>query len=1349
MRRYLFVLVGLLFWASISAQRNDMPIFQRSPEEGLTQGRIDAIGQDSEGYIWLYGAGRIVRYDGNSYKYYDYWYNKDTKNERRLFPKIFSFEKDSKGQIIARTLKKKLFYYNRKKDGFFEFNYKYFDSSLTYKINGLVNNGRDKMFAIADGNFCILDSTGVLFPVLSNKKLFSNNFEILPLHNQHAVIIFSFFRNKAYRIDLSDNTIVPVHFDKSVSYDMIKVDSNDFLWCINTNTGIVSRFDSKGNFLKEYRLENSGSGLPAVANIRDALVDSGDKLWLTTNAGLFVINPKLNYINNYVTNYLKPNSLICNDVTAIFEDNDDGIWIGTSNGGLDYTHPKITDFSYYKIPGRKFSPQIIVNGFAADNRDNIYIATTYGGIWILNNQTHEFTKLTGIKRDANIEKFDIRSIFIHRNKLWFGTLYKGVYNIDLQTYVIEKAPLKDKGNYHAITQFDYNHLLFATGKTVIKLNIKSGKKETVNFFDEKGNKQSVSPLDIFKSSEGLILAGALFRYLYVYDKDNNGFYPINNYAKPFEKIGKRLVVEKIIEDDDKNIWAVTRLGGILKLNFKNKEYNWLQKSGRFNLGIIKSVVTDQFGNLWISSINGVHHLNIEKDKLIQFSKDEGLQSNLFQTRSSYRASDNRIFLGGVNGFNVFYPRNIATSEAAKSVQLTGLKVNNVEIYPDESNKILHTSLNKQEKIVLNYNQRNFTFEFHSFDYLNLGKQNYRYKLIGFDNEWQYVNAKETQAVYKEIPIGEYTFTVAASVDDDWSNDVFKQIYIVVLPPWWRTKSAILIYVILISLLLFITYKIVKERIKLYNNLLVERTIRKNNEEATKNKLRFFTNISHEFRTPLTLIAGSVEKLMKIEGNITAEKTLVNVVYLNTRRMLRLINQLLDFTKMESKDLQISVAKVDIAEFIERNLGTFVYRAQRKSIDFKYAVSPKLNEVWFDEAKIETVLYNLLSNSFKYTPDGGKITLNIKASEREGYIDLLLKDTGKGIAPDQLKKIFDRFYQVQDNVWYGGGGTGIGLSIVKEYIKIHKGTVEAKSHLGEGTEFLITIPVSKELYNKDQIIIEGYKDLQKIPSLNIKTTGEAEEHPKEIDHDAPTILIVEDNIEMRDFIIQCLSGSFKLLEAEDGNSGLKMAYEYFPNLIVSDVKMPGMDGIELCKKIKTDIILSHIPVILLTAKSTVEDHIDGIESGADIYLTKPFNPDILEARIKQLIEQRGKLAEYFKNDLHSVVDSVSTNPYDHKFLNEIIDIIKSEISNDNLNVQLLSDKIGFNHQQLYRKIKAITGQSVNEFIRTIRLKHSAKLLKSTNTTISEIMYDCGFSNRSYFSKCFKAHFGITPKEYKEK
>jgi len=633
--------------------------------------------------------------------------------------------------------------------------------------------------------------------------------------------------------------------------------------------------------------------------------------------------------------------------------------------------------------------------------------------------------------------------------------------------------------------------------------------------------------------------------------------------------------------------------------------------------------------------------------------------------------------------------------------------------------------------------------------LNLGKQNYRYKLTGYDDDWHHISAKVTEAVYKEVPIGKYTFTVAASVDDYWNNDLLHSIEVVILPPWWKTNIAIFSYVIFIVLVLIITYKIIKERIALHNKLLIEETMRKNSEEATKSKLRFFTNISHEFRTPLTLIAGATEKMMTSESKGVPEKSLMNVVHLNTKRMLRLINQLLDFTKIESDQLQISVAKVDVSEFFERILGMFIYRAERKSLDFKYEISDKLGDVWFDETKFETALYNLISNSFKFTRDGGAITVTVSPSDKEGWMKILIKDTGKGMTSEQMNKIFDRFYQVDDNVLHGGGGTGIGLSIVKEYIKLHKGAIEVKSQFGKGTEFLIDLPVAKELYDEKQIVYGSEKYTLKTTNSDLELTAEkTDEYSDEIDGEIPVVMVVEDNVELRDFIVQCLTGSFSVLEAKDGYEGFEIAQEHSPNLIVSDVRMPRMDGVEMCKKIKTDMTLSHIPVILLTAKAAVEDQLEGIESGADIYLTKPFNPDVLEARIKQLINQRKKLAEYFKNDLSNIVDNVSINPYDQKFLNEIIEIIESEISNIELNVQFICEKIGFNHQQLYRKIKAITGQSVNEFIRTIRLKHSAKLLKSTNLTVSEVMYDSGFSNRSYFSKCFKTQFDLSPKEYRQ-
>jgi signal transduction histidine kinase/DNA-binding response OmpR family regulator len=763
--------------------------------------------------------------------------------------------------------------------------------------------------------------------------------------------------------------------------------------------------------------------------------------------------------------------------------------------------------------------------------------------------------------------------------------------------------------------------------------------------------------------------------------------------------------------------------------------------------VIYGVLPDDANSLWFSTNNGLSRFNLTSKKFNNFDASDGLLGNEFNFGAFTRLKNGHLVYGSVEGLNSFAPKGIVENSFIPSVAITALKVNNKPYYIDPDNV---------GELVLRHNQNVLNFEFVALSYSNADKNQYAYRLQGFDREWNYVK-KNLGATYTNLDEGSYTFHVIASNNDKLWNEEGTKLRIRILPAPWKTWWAYLFYTGFIFGIVILIRRYTLIRIYERNQLKQERLEKERIEEVNALKLQLFTNISHDFRTPLTLIIGSLEQLLKEKSTNTFVKSQFEVMHRNANVLMQLINQLLDFRKSEFGKLKLSVSKGNLVFFIHEIKRAFEELAKVKQIEFQFVALDETIDGWFDKMHLKNVIFNLLSNAFKFTPVKGEITLQVSTKEQykgglaKQFAKIKIKDNGIGIAESKQKYIFDRFYHLGERT-----GTGIGLALTKNLVELHGGTIKVKSSESVGTCFTIILPLGQDHLTKDQFADdERYTEkanfIQTDDTVLIKSELMQYENQvisnEIIDNTSPSVLIVDDNVEVRALIKLFFKGTYNIYEAANGKSALELVQDKEIDIILSDVMMPIMDGIELCNQIKTNVITSHIPVVLLTAKSSQETQHSGYRLGADLYITKPFDINILELRIANLLKLRKRFADKFKKDIILEPKELTFTSTDELFLKNVIDIVNKNLTNPNFNMNELIDQMGVSRSVLYRKLKAITGQSASEFIKNMKLKRAAQLIMKSNMNISEIAFELGYSDLKHFRKSFKEKFNVLPSEYK--
>ncbi|EDM34646.1 two-component system sensor histidine kinase/response [Pedobacter sp. BAL39] len=1195
---------------------------------------------------------------------------------------------------------------------------------------------------------------------------------------------------------------------------------------LNTKTNAISRFnyqtndihtDKKGNLWIAtdkglYRYDTKKAQFQMVGGLSSynlrVIAGSGDgTLWLgTEEQGMIAYQPRSGNIKRYRHEETNANSLGSDLVRAIVVDESDQLWIGGINGGLDHFNPRTAIFkNYQNEPGNTQSlSQRTVSAICRDRQNNLWVGTHRGGVNLYTPGAERFKLVQQELNKNSLSYNDVKAFFEDENgNLWIGTDGGGLNFYDRQArrfshYKFDPFRPMSLGSNAvlSITEDRFRQLWIGTWAGGLNLMNKTSGTFT-RFTNNPANPNSISSNYVqttFEDSKGNLWIGTYYGGLNLMDRGSKTFSRLVQGANNTKISGENII--SINEDQHQNLWIGTDDGGLNCYNLNSKiithyflnEENrpdlriifidskkrlWIGQAGLYlfnptknsfsiyttkaglSTDFIKGITEDDLGNFWIATSRGLTRFNPETLRSTSYSKADGLQGQEFEANAFLKTKKGEMFFGGVNGFNSFFPEAIKTSPFSPPVYITEFQIFNNKMLPGAADSPLEKDISFTNDIVLSHKQSTFSFSFAGLNYTAAQNNKYAYKLEGLDKEWNYAG-NTTKAFYTNLDPGDYTFTVKASNNDDNWNTKGTSVHIRITPPFWATWWFRMFIACVVT---GIAYVLLSFKRKMEIRAFEE----KKREEMHQIQLQFFTNISHEFRTPLSLILGPIDRLLK-EDSKAAFLHYYKTIHRNANRLLSLIDELMDFRKIESGALQLKVMPGNINLFIEEVAEEFSEMAKEKQISFRVKQLVRSEETWFDRQVIEKIVLNLINNSLKYTRQGGEVLLEILDNrddfrpmyenqlsitnpyQGKQYVYIRVADSGIGISKESINHLFERYYRITESHL----GSGVGLAFVKSLAMLHKGKIQVSSERHQGTEIIIGVPCSKSDYQPEefwgQSNEQGGTRLESISYKSDPFLPADIPQPTEATLLNKHILIVDDNEELRSFLKDTLSPFYEISEAEDGYEGLQTAKEKFPDLVISDVMMPGMTGTQFCKALKEDLETSHIPFLMLTAKNSVEAEIEGAESGADMYFSKPININLLLINIKNILEQRQKLKDhYLKNHQADLIELVHSSK-DKEFMETLLNIINGHLINPEMDIDFLCSEIGMSRTKLYQKIKTITGQSIGEFIRSIRLRKAVEIMTQEDVLLTEVMYRVGIQTQSYFTKAFKKEFGKTPTQY---
>ncbi|WP_010135253.1 hybrid sensor histidine kinase/response regulator transcription factor [Ochrovirga pacifica] len=1378
-----FFLITQLFFAQKSIYFDHI-----TTSNGLSQGDINTIYQDQKGFMWFGTHDGLNKFDGYDFTVYKPDINDKTSINSNL---VYSIAGDKHNNIWIGTTGKGVNYYDKVKDEFLHFTHDKNDP------NSLRNNHVSCVFIDKEDRLWVGNNKGLDVASIKdfNGSLNFKHFkitgeEIASRSNKNRVhSIFQDSQNQIWVGDteglfmMSRDSMDEIYFKhinnmlglpKAPVNDMIE----DKYGRIIIGTGVGAFMYDPNKFDKKVKQIFWGF-------INSMTIDKKDNLWLGGYGGLFqfkIVNKDESprFIEKFRYSPEDQNSINNNVISSLFVDKTGIVWIGTQGGGVNKIDHEKKQFQLVKntIDEKSLSYNT-VRTFYEDKNQNLWIGTSGGGINICKkgNDYKEFFKIeTSIKKCFSIQGID------NDTKMLLGfESYPGLYELDLKKIKnIENISEKDlvandvKESVFSMLEDSNKNVWIGTYNGGLYRWLKDKKNNTYKkerLYHEPSDPNSL-PSDIIRAIHedhlGNIWLGTAngLSKLVVSEIDKNSPKFINYYHNPSnEKSISHNYILQVKQTKDKSLWIGTLGGGINKLTTaidQNKAsfIHFSEKDGLSN-NVIKGFLEDDEGNLWISSNKGISKFDLNNKTFKNYDQNDGLQGNEFVETSSIKRKNGELLFGGTNGFNVFRPKKIKDNPHKANAVITKFSIDNQPIKRGDkfNNRVIFDkAIYETKELELKYDENSISFEFAALHYSVPSKNKFAYKLEGFDKSWIYTNAKKRFANYTNLSPGNYTLKVKAANNDNIWEENYTEMAIKIVPPFWKTTQAYVIYSIAFILLLILFWKYILNKAKNKHQLEVKELEKEKKEELQNLKLEFFTNVSHEFRTPLTLIKGPLDVLQKrgLELKPDAFKEQLRLMEKNTNYLLRLVNQLLDFRKMNQGKTTLVMRNSNIVSFIKEVAEPFQFLVHKKEINFTINNSSNSIYSWFDHDAIEKIINNLLSNAYKFTPKEG--TIEVSVSENENKVVIQVKDSGIGIAPDRMKNIFERYYTKKDKNENNPKGIGIGLAFTKNLVELHQGTIEVKSEPNQGTEFTIQLPIEKEAYlNIPEIVCKEDSDgdyarrSSESESIAIDMNDDIadESIAKQRSNELPILLIVDDNKDIRSFIRYSLEDEYKIYEAENGKEGFEIATKIIPNVIITDLVMHIMDGIELCEKLKTTVTTSHIPVLILSAKLSQEKELESLQHGADDYIRKPFDIELLNLKLKNITKKRALLRKRFNREVDLQPEEVTVTSADERFLKQVIEIIDKHMTNTEFSVETLVNEIGQSRSNLYLKLKEITGLSSSEFIRSIRLKRAMQLFDTTDLPVKEVMYKTGFSTASYFSKCFKKQFGAKPSDYLNK
>ena len=1370
------VLLGLLLFNASYSQDGQIRFEHITSEQGLSENVINSIYQDSRGFMWIGTNDGLNRYDGYNFSIF----SPDPEVLQTINSNlIHAITVDNEGNIWIGTTGSGLNQFNPQTE---TFKYLRHDSQSD---NSLSHDHITSLYTDQAGRIWIGTINGV--NVILPEQEDGSDFQVVRVKITTTVkqpAINSFIQDNEghiwvgsnrglYRSKIDDQNgrwdfqQIKLSTGRSENIRSLKVDQFGRL-ILGTNVGLF--YQTQSGFNPTFKKFSTFSP-------RALIVEGQSHLWAGTYQGLIQFHlpgrgqaPQLKKVYNSEPD--NPYSLNKNVVKSLLIDQTGIIWVGTVGGGLNKFDPKRKPFFHHGNKllnnGKRYSE---IRSILEDSYGNFWVGTEGGGLFRhpIGHEIGDFSSFESIQSSARV--FALAEVKEPDGKkvIYVGSEDRSTLQriIITEDQIEEPKPVQGfRGPVFSILQDRGGVLWLGTYNKGLWRWMP----------DENGNYQK----DVFDSSNsGLVnnIVRVIYEdhigniwvgtgdglHLLEADQtkvDQPQFSLFQNDLADTTSLSHNYILD-IVESYSGDLWIGTFGGGLNRLSYNSRQQPYFkryqEKDGLPN-NTVKGILEDDIGNLWLTGNRGLAKFDPIKEQFISYSTTDGLQSAEFFEGAKLKRADGTMIFGGVNGFNIFSPESIQKNDTFPKVVFTKLMVHNQEVLPNEGNKdqnILSESISTTKKIVLQYGQNDFSLEFAALHYADPAKNKYAYRLEGYHSDWIEVSADKRYATFTNLRHGDYTLKVRASNSDGVWAEVPASMQIVITPPFWLSWPAYFLYaaLIIIALWLFRRYTIIGIHEK--HQLTLQHLEREKLEELNQMKLRFFTNISHEFRTPLTLIISPLELILKKGKTLSTEnlQQQYRYMYQNAKYLLRLVNQLLDFRKLDQGSMNLQVDRANVFDFLQTVTQPFQFLASKEKIALQLVQPADEIYSYLDRDVLEKVIYNLLSNAFKFTPSGGYIKMEVREKGREEkFLEISVRDNGIGISRNQLKKIFDRFYK-EGSGEQNKDGAGIGLAYTKSLVELHLGTITVESSKGNGACFTIQFPKDKGAYLKAEIKQEKVE--QYLIEENELNYPEAEldglmdqVFPANTDQDQEllTLLFVDDHADIRRFIKEGLQGDFRVILAEDGEQANEIALSSLPDIIVSDVMMPRMNGIELCRSLKSHPLTSHIPVVLLTAKSADEDELEGRRTGADAYVPKPFNLDILRAQLLNIYAQKERMKKRFRQEILLQPEEVTVTSSDEDFLQRAVSLVEDHMSDSEFNVEALIKEMHLSRSKFYLKLKGLTGQTCSEFIRTIRLKRAIQLLEKSDYTIKEIMFMTGFNSASYFSKCFKRQFGVIPSEY---
>lgn len=1325
------------------AQSSDLKFKHLSVQDGLSQSWTKCFLEDQTGLLWIGTNDGLNKYDGKHFKVYKYIPEQEKSLNNNTINTIFE---DSKGKIWVGT-QAGLNYYQQELDIFVPISSinNYITSILELKENSYLVGVAGGLYLFNPINYTskqlyndiyvekiLKDSKGhIWLATHSGLMLFNpkkNTVQTIKSDSNkntttHSNVLKTLFEDskgglwigshkqglsylsysdndplQAQFINLAPNPLSSKNITKGTIY-AIEEDEDQNLWVGIENGGInILRLDDFYNedyLFTKVKYDPSHYSSLSSNSIHSLYADRQNTIWIGTYAGGVSYYNKI--LQRFGHHQALPNSskTINSKHTSAILDEDDYLWIGTENG-LNLYHKSLDYWEYFTHDfndNKSISSNAILT-IKRDSENNLWVGTFGGGLNLFNEKAKTFTRFT---HDPNNPKSiggnNVVQILETKNKeLWVGTVGGGIAN------------------------FHPNDGSFTNYQVVINVNSISSNWIIDLTEDNHGNIWilNTTSVDVFNPKKNRFST-------FAHNPDNPGSMNYNGGTCLFK-------------DSKNTVWIGTSNG----LNYfieENSSFGHYTVEDGLPSNSIKSITEDSNGNIWLSTnntitmfINGTALSN--NPKFRSFSVFNDMQSSEFNNHSVFNNNE-MLFFGSTNGYFSFNPSEIKINPHIPEIIFTDLQINNEQVHigAPESPLIKDISLSKQLKF--SKNQNVFTIEYAALNFLQPKNNEYAFKLEGFDKQWNYVGHQQS-ATYTNLDHGTYNFLVKASNNDEVWNEKGASIEIIILPAWWQTWYAKTIYALLFIFAISFFRKHTIISVNLKNKLWIDHLEKQKVEELTQMKQQFFANVSHELRTPLTLILGPLKKLMSQEKKIPELK----MIFQNSTRLKMLVDQFLDFSKIESQMMNIRMQDAGILDLTKHIMAKFNDFANQKNIEIKLETTFSKCLTIIDKDKYEKILTNLLSNAVKSITTKGTILVQLEFDTQSNNLLVRIKDTGRGIPSEDLEHIFDRYYS-RSNHFKNTGGTGIGLYLTRELIRLQKGAINVNSTVGKGSTFTVILPIKVTEFEIKENNIEFYTPKSVINKDIIKESNHQFEK---------TILIVDDNKDICDFVETILYNDYNVVKINNPLDCIDKMIEYMPDLVISDVMMPEMDGFELCKLIKEDVRFSHIPVILLTAKATKNSHIEGYEIGADDYIYKPFEEEILKARIKSLISKIEKLRKHFIGHDGIINPDITVNTLDKKFIEDVLTVIKKNYLDPNFKITHIIEEIGMSRSLFYKKFKALSDESINDLIKNFRLKKAATLLSKGHFTVSQIAYDCGFSDPAYFSRVFKEYYNTAPKDF---